>query len=95
MFVDAAVDSIQQYDISFLCATTGINFDVLCPGDVNNDGLIPTVNGSAIDLTMQPCESVTICNEILIENLTWEWMDSVKMELGDCYENVNTGYIHA
>lgn len=91
LVIDSKVDSIESYDIEFNCSTQGIDFDVSgsC-GDPDFDGIIPTVNGSLVDLTMQPCESVQICNRILIENETWEWMDSVQFELGDCYENINT-----
>lgn len=90
--VDAKTDSIESFDIEFTCTSSGIEFDnsgcdVL---DTDNDGIVPFVNGSNADLTMQPCESVTICHDIYIANINdWEWLDSVQMKLGDCYENIN------
>ena len=94
LVIDSKVDSIESYDIEFNCSTQGIDFDVSgsC-GDSDFDGIIPSVNGSLVDLTMQPCESVQICNRVLIQNQTWEWVDSVQYELGDCYENINVATI--
>ncbi|UKN01141.1 gliding motility-associated C-terminal domain-containing protein [Paracrocinitomix mangrovi] len=90
--VDAQVDHIDSYDISFFCTSSGVEFDGTCnvTDDPDGDGIVPSVNGSLIDLTMQPCESVTICHDMYLANLDdWQWVDSISMQLGDCYENIN------
>jgi gliding motility-associated-like protein len=90
--VDAQVDSIESFDIEFICNASGIEFDesgcnVL---DLDNDGLVPYVNGSSVALDVEPCETVTFCHDLYMANpYDWEWMDSVEMKLGPCYENIN------
>ena len=91
--IDSKVDSIQSYDISFNCLTSGIEYDTTdCSGnDSNNDGLVPSVNASTVVLDLKPCETVNICHDLYINNVNdFEWMDSVEMKLGPCYENINT-----
>jgi gliding motility-associated-like protein len=91
LVVDAKTDSIESYDISFSCSSSGVEFDgSSCPGDPDGDGYTASVSGSIVDLTMQPCESVQICHDLYLANQNdWEWVDSIEMQLGDCYENIN------
>lgn len=92
LVLDAKVDSIEQYDISFYCASSGIELDKSgCdPDDTDLDGIVASVNGSTVDLTMQPCESVDICHDLFIKNEDdWEWVDSIEFKLGECYENID------
>jgi gliding motility-associated-like protein len=92
LVIDAKTDSIQNFDIEFFCSSGGIEFDnTSCAVvDTDSDGIVAYTNGSAVDLTLQPCESVTICHDLYIANVNdWEWLDSVSMQLGDCYENIN------
>ncbi|MBD3638008.1 MAG: gliding motility-associated C-terminal domain-containing protein [Crocinitomicaceae bacterium] len=92
LVIDSKTDFIQQYDIEFMCSSAGISLDTTasCSAiDTDNDGIIPYLNGSSADLTVQPCETVTICHDLFIANENgWEWMDSVSMSLGDCYQNI-------
>ena len=91
--VDAVTDSIESYDIAFSCNNSGVEFDKsgCTVQDVNSDGIVPFKNGSAFVLSMQPCESVTICHDLYLANLyDWEWVDSIEFKLGECYENINT-----
>ncbi|MCB9225140.1 MAG: gliding motility-associated C-terminal domain-containing protein [Crocinitomicaceae bacterium] len=92
LVLDAMVDSIESYDISFYCASSGIEFDNTSCNvlDTDLDGIVPYLNGSNADLTMQPCESVQICHDLYIKNENdWEWVDSIEFKLGNCYENIN------
>lgn len=87
--VDGQNSGIDSYDIAFDCIVSGVEFDESCGpgnGDVDSDGVIPTINGG---LTTEPCESVTVCLNLLVANINdWEWMDSVEVQLGSCYTNV-------
>lgn len=87
--VDAQIDGIDSYDIQFDCITSGVEFDETgCGSDTNNDGVYSTVNGSGT-LTVQPCQNVTICNEIYVQNVNaGEWLDTVVMDLGPCHTNI-------
>jgi len=88
--VDAQIDGIDSYDISFECLTGVIEFDesTTC-GDPDNDGIIATVNGSTT-LNVQTCERDTFCYDMYIANINeFQWVDSVYMDFGDCYSNVS------
>jgi len=89
LVVDAAISGINTYDISFDCIQSGVGFDESCSGDIDSDGVISTLNGSS-NLTMKPCDNVTVCQELILENPGAEWLDSLIMDLGPCYTNVNT-----
>ncbi len=102
LVVDAESIGINLYDIAFDCIQSGVEFDISggCTGDIDNDGVIPLVNGSTI-LEVEQCETVTICDTLLIQNLYgFEWLDSVHYDLGICYTNItnitpngiNTGF---
>jgi gliding motility-associated-like protein len=96
LVVDAATDSIQSYDLEFFCISGGIELDTSdCLSlDPDNDGLLVTANLSTVDLTFQPCETVSICHDLFIKNeFDWQWVDSVEFKLGDCYENINPASI--
>ncbi|MEO9532839.1 MAG: DUF2341 domain-containing protein [Crocinitomicaceae bacterium] len=93
LVIDAEVDSIQSYDIWFDCLTSGIEFDTAnCSGnDSNNDGIVPKINSSSTVLDIKTCETVNICHDLYINNINdFEWLDSVEMKLGPCFENINT-----
>ena len=87
--VDSETDRIDTYDIEFSCIVSGIEFDETnCGLDTDNDGLYTTINGSP-SLTVNTCQSVTVCNTIYTQNiLGGEWMDTVIMNLGPCYTNI-------
>jgi len=90
LVVDAESIGINLYDIAFDCIQSGVEFDISggCTGDIDNDGVIPLVNGLAT-LEVTQCETVTICDTLLIQNLFgYEWLDSVHYDLGSCYENI-------
>jgi len=89
LVVDARIAGIDAYDITFDCIQSGVGFDESCAGDNDNDGVISTVNGSSV-LTMEPCENVTVCQELILENTGPEWVDSVIYDLGECYTNINS-----
>jgi gliding motility-associated-like protein len=88
--VDSETDHIDNYDIEFNCLQSGIEFDdTNCGFDTDNDGVYAEVNGSNI-LTVEPCQNVTISHTIYINNdNNAEWLDSVNLQLGSCYTNIN------
>ncbi|MEX1003689.1 MAG: gliding motility-associated C-terminal domain-containing protein [Crocinitomicaceae bacterium] len=91
--VDAKTDHIDSYDIHFSCNNSGVQLDNsgCTVQDADSDGIVSFKNGSAVTLSVQPCETVTICHDLYLANLyDWEWVDSVELKLGDCYENINT-----
>ncbi len=88
--VDSQTDHIDNYNIKFDCIVSGIEFDESnCGSDTNNDGIYASVNGSNV-LTVEPCQNVTISHTIYIKNVNnAEWLDSVNLQLGSCYTNIN------
>jgi gliding motility-associated-like protein len=86
--IDQEGSGISSYDISFNCIKSGIEFDESgCTGDPDNDGIIASVDGSTADLSIESCETVTICHDLYVANiLNSEWLDSVSISLGDCYD---------
>jgi gliding motility-associated-like protein len=89
--VDSPTDHIDQYSISFNCLSSGIEFDESgCDvNDVDLNGVVTLVN-STTSLDVIPCQNVIVCNELFIANPNdFEWMDSVRLNLGSCYTNVS------
>lgn len=97
LWIDSQNDGIYQYDISFDCFSSGIQFDNtsscggasgdLADGELN--GLRPSVNGSTSNLNLTPCQTATICETVYLKNPTnFEWLDQITYNLGSCYTNV-------
>jgi len=90
--VDSKTDHIQNFDLEFDCLVSAIEFDKTgCNiADTDLDGVVAFVNGSTSALEVEPCENVTICHNLYITNLNnFDWVDSVNMILGPCFENIN------
>lgn len=89
LVVDSETDGIDSYDIIFDCIASSTTFDEDgCGSDTDNDGVYTTVDETT-DLLVEACESVTICNEIYVQNEGGgEWLDTVDFVLGPCYTAV-------
>ncbi|MBT8220470.1 MAG: DUF2341 domain-containing protein, partial [Bacteroidia bacterium] len=88
--IDAKKTGIDLFDITVECFESQITLDTLaaCVADIDNDGLIPSVNASS-NLEIARCQTVTICHDILVSDYKLDnWMDSVSMVLENCYTNV-------
>ena len=90
--VDSKTDYIQNFDLEFDCLVSAIEFDQTgCSvADTDLDGVVAFVNGSSSTLEVEPCETVTICHDLYVANPNNDdWVDSVNLILGPCYENIN------
>ncbi len=90
--VDSETDGVDNYDISFDCIVSGVEFDETgCGSDSNNDGIYTTIDGLP-STTLAPCDiGKTICNTVYVQNVNaGEWLDTVVMDLGNCYTNITT-----
>ena len=88
--VDSESAGSSTFDIEFNCIVSGIEFDESnCNlNDADLNGVSTLVDG-ATTLKVEPCQNVTICNEIITKNVNGgEWLDTVVMQLGPCYTNI-------
>ena len=107
--VDAQNDGIDSYDLEVTCFTTGIELDQTSScapipgGEPANQGYYQTWDGAAPPATADPASmtgTYTICENLYLKNVGWEWLKYFDITLGDCWTNptnfspngVNTGF---
>jgi|GEM_PF-3984052 len=88
LILDSQINGIDNFDVSFNCVRAGVSFDVSgCTGDTDDNGYELSVNGGT-DFVVENCETIDVCYDIWARNPTsWEWLDSVIVSMGSCYEN--------
>ena len=94
--VDSQNDGIDSYDLEVTCFTTGLELDVtnscapIPGGEPANQGFYQTWDGAAPPATADPPSmtgTYTICENIYIKNVGWEWLKYFDITLGACWIN--------
>ncbi len=94
--VDSQNDGIDSYDIEVTCFTTGLELDVtngcaaIPAGQPANQGYYQTWDGAAPPATQDPAlmtGTYTICENVYIMNVGWEWLKYFDVTLGACWTN--------
>jgi len=96
--VDAQNDGIDSYDLEVTCFLTGLELDqangctpipVTAPA---NQGYYQTWDGAEPPATADPAAmagTYTICENLYILNVGWEWLKTFDVTLGACWINTS------
>jgi len=96
--VDAQNDGIDSYDLEVTCFLTGLELDqtnsctpipVTAPA---NQGYYQTWDGAEAPATADPAAltgTYTICENLYILNVGWEWLKTFDVTLGACWINTS------
>lgn len=94
--IDSQNDGIDSYDIEVTCFTTGLELDMnnsctpIPAGEPANQGYYQTWDGVAPPATADPAAmtgTYTICENVYILNVGWEWLKYFDVTLGECWIN--------
>ena len=97
---DGVDDAIDAYDIQAICFATGMDLDVnsnctpIPSTETVNQGYYVTWNGVAPPLTsdaisLAAAGPYTVCENIYVENVGFEWLKYFDITLGECWINIS------